>query len=199
MEKESNSAKIIFYKSPHVLWNLVGFDGEETLVIDEGEETKIYIISGKTGSAIWSRIDGKYSVEDIKDEMTDCGRLNQRDASHFLKDFLDRLEDHGLIRKKPPQQTGREEDQPLLPWPEKLSPPDLSPFETESFFSSDLVALGSFQGALNNSGGQFPCNSSEGGMNDIGGGPLCGAGSGYGFVNAGWFGRVCPNNDPNND
>lgn len=184
---------MILYKSSKVLWNPVGLDEEEILIVYEGDETKIYIISGGTGAAIWSRIDGKHTVEEIQKEMAEQGRISTEEASKMLRRFLDDLEKNDLIHKSPPLSEATETEDPRIPWPKTFSPPVFSPFHPESFVSSNLVALGSFQGGQNNAGGSFLCTSSSGGLNDAGENTPCHAppGEGYGFINLGWFGRPC--------
>jgi hypothetical protein len=184
---------LILYKSNKVLWNPVGLDEEEILILYEGDQTKIYIISGGTGAAIWSRIDGKHSVEDIQKEMAEHGRISTGDASKMLRRFLADLEEHDLIQKSPPSSMETERDGPSISWPKTFSPPVFSPFHPESFVSSNLVALGSFQGGQNNAGGAGLCTGGPGGLNDVGGNGPCHAapGEGYGFINFGWFGNPC--------
>jgi hypothetical protein len=184
---------LVLYKSNNVLWNPVGLDEEEILVVHEAVDTNIYIISGKTGAAIWSRIDGKNSVADIGAEMAEYGQISPEEASKMLNPFLADLEHHELIQKTRPPSMETEPEDPPIPWPEILSTPVFSPFHPESFVSSNIVALGSFQGSQNNAGGTAMCTGGLGGLNDVGGGDPCHAapGDGYGFINLGWYGQPC--------
>ncbi len=184
---------MILYRSNKVLWNPVGLDEEEILIVYEGDETKIYIISGGTGAAIWSRIDGKNSFTDIQKEMAEHGGISTEEASKMLRRFLDDLEENDLIQKAPPSSMENETDDPHIPWPKTFSPPVISPFHPESFVSSNIVALGSFQGGQNNAGGIPMCTGGLGALNDVGGGTPCRGepGQGHGFLNQGWFGQPC--------
>ncbi len=184
---------MIYYKAKDVLWNPVGLDGEESLIIKEGDETKLFIIYGQTGTAIWSRIDGHRSVQDIEDEMVAEIRIDETEASTLLEDFLNELEENKLISATPPQNPLPPPPCSLVPWPETAIPPSLKPFDMEPFVSSDLVALGSFVGGNNNTSTPASCigGGIEGGMNDVGGGFLCGPGTGYGMWNGGWFFTPC--------
>ena len=168
-------------------------DEEEILIVYEADETKIYIISGGTGAAIWSRIDGKTSVEEIQNEMAEHARISTEEASKMLRLFLADLEENDLIQKSPPSSMAAETEDPPISWPKTFSPPVFSPFHPETFVSSNLVALGSFQGGQNNAGGSGLCTGGPGGLNDVGGSVPCHAapGEGYGFFNFGWFGNPC--------
>ncbi len=183
---------MIFYKAKNVLWNPVGLDGEESLLIAEGDETKLFIIYGQIGTAIWSRIDGNRSVEDIKNEMVREIQITETEASSLLQHFLNELEENQLVTTTPPQSPLPPSHCSIVPWPENAIPPSLKPFDMEPFVSSDLVALGSFVGGTNNAATPATCwGGAEGGLNDVGGGFLCGPGSGYGFTNGGWFFTPC--------
>ena len=174
------------------MWNQVGLDGDEILLIHEGKETRMYIISDRTGAAIWSRIDGKNSVEDIENEMVHHGNIAKSEASRILSGFLAALEQHALVQKNPSPADMEEKTGPShISWPNPISSPVLSPFHLEEFVSQDLVALGSFQGALNNTSGHVPCHSGEGGVNDVGGHGPCRPGPGHGFLNAGIINVPC--------
>jgi hypothetical protein len=183
---------MIFYKAKDVLWNPVGLDGEESLLIKEGDETLLFIIIGQMGSAIWSRIDGNRSLQDIEQEMVQKIQIEAIEASTLLEDFLNELAENQLITSTPPQNPLPTPSCPLVPWPEKVITPSLKPFDMEPFVSSDLIALGSFVGGTNNAQSPATCwGGTEGGINDVGGGFLCGPGDSYGFANAGWFFTPC--------
>lgn len=174
---------MVFYKASDVIWNPVGL---------EGEETRVFIITGRVGTAIWSRIDGCRSVRDIEAEMVQHLDADDSAASSLLRDFFDKLEKNGLITAIPSDNSLSAPACNPFPWPDIMVPPTLEPFDMEPFISSDLVALGSFAGGNNNTTSNATCwGGTEGGVNDVGGGFVCGPGSGYGYVNGGLFFTSC--------
>ncbi len=181
-----------FTRSPAVLWDPVGLDGEEILLVREGDETDIYIISGGSGTGIWARLNGNNTAEDIADDMAGTGVISRTEALKLVEAFISDLLEYGLIQEQKTQKKAADtKELPLPPWPVRLSTPTLKPFRPEKLVSSELVAVGTFQGSQNNAGGAMPCSGGDGGINNAGGVGPCRPGPGHGFINAGWIGVPC--------
>lgn len=174
-----------------VLWHPVGTDNDEILLIREDAAVEMFILSGKTAVAIWTRLDGSRTVTEIVDEMVAASDVTKHDASAILSDFTDDLESHGLVAAFSDRHTEPVKESPS-PWPRPIVPPILMPFNPEDMVSSELVALGSFIGGINNArGGNFCPGREGGGVNDVGADWPCRPGEGYGFVNGGFFDTPC--------
>lgn len=175
-------------RAGEILWNPVGRDPEELLLVLEGEETRIFVLSGRTGAALWSRLDGTRSVRDLARELADASGMALESARDLIASFLQTLESEGLVTPSP----GPVSHADPLPWPADPEPPSLLPFSPDELAAPDLVAVGSYQGGYNNTGGgAFPCSSGQGGVNDVGGPYPCRPGDGNGYLNRGWFGVPC--------
>jgi hypothetical protein len=173
-----------------VLWNPVGRDPEELLVVAEGEETRIFVLSGRTAAALWTRLDGTCSVDDLAIELSQQAGVPLKDALALIAPFVEELEDLHLVEKAFGPCDGVSTDP--LPWPNSPNRPRVIPFSPEDLAAPDLVAVGSYQGGYNNAGGSaLPCGSGQGGVNDVGGQFACRPGPENGFLNAGWVGVPC--------
>jgi hypothetical protein len=180
----------VYQSVRNVLWNPVGRDPEELLLVQEGEETRIFVLSGRTGAALWSRLDGSRSVDDLARELADASGIALDPARDLIAPFLQELATEGLVEPAPSPGTASPSDP--LPWPSDPEPPSLVPFSPDELAAPDLVAVGSYQGGYNNTGtGAFPCSTGQGGVNDVGGQYPCRPGDGNGFLNRGWFGVPC--------
>lgn len=173
-----------------VLWHPVGTDSDEILLIREGAEMEMFILSGKTAVAVWTRLDGSRTVTEIIGEMVAESGVTKHDASGILTDFIDDLESHDLIAAFSDRHTEPLKES-LSPWPSSIVPPSLLPFNPEELVSSEVMALGSFIGGFNNNRSDSSCRGGEGGVNNYGGRFGCRPGAGYGFVNGGFFNTPC--------
>jgi hypothetical protein len=180
----------VYQRAREVLWNPVGRDPEEFLLVREGEETRIFVLSGRTGAAVWTRLDGTRSVDDLVREMGGEAGVPADSARDLIAPFLQELATEGLVEPAPSPGTASPSDP--LPWPADPEPPSLVPFSPDELAAPDLVAVGSYQGGYNNTGsGALFCSTGEGGVNDVGGQHPCRPGDGNGFLNRGWFGVPC--------
>jgi hypothetical protein len=178
----------VYQRAGEVLWNPVGRDPEEILLVSEGEETRIFVLSGRTGAALWSRLDGTRSLGDLAGELADAAGMPLAAARDLIASIMNALEAEGLVTASP----GPASPCDPLPWPSSPEPSTLVPFSPEELAAPDLVAVGSFQGGYNNTGsGAFPCGAGQGGVNDVGGQYPCRPGDGNGYLNRGWFGVPC--------
>lgn len=162
-------------RNPDVLWHAVGVDAEETLLIKEGAETRMFIVSGATGAAIWSRLDGARTAGDIAEEMAAARQITIEAARALVAGFLNGLEENELVAKADLYRTST----PAVPaeftdWPKNIAPPALAPLELESLVADGMVALASFAGGKENVGGSGSCSPSLGGKNNVTGHePVC--------------------------
>ncbi len=159
----------------NVLWHPVGADPEEILLVHEGAEVKMYLLTGKTGGALWTRLDGSRTLREIIEEMVATGAATSEEAEKVLSDFIEHLSAYGLVVEATERQScGAEKKQ--WPWPVCVEPPDLTRFDPESLLTSEMVALGSFQGGQSNATGKSICQGGIGGTGNSGDNRPCGAG-----------------------
>ncbi len=164
---------MIYFKCPNVLWNTVGIEGEESLLIKEGKEVDMFIISGKLGSAIWSRLDGMRTVGDLALEVASHFEMDRDEILDVVAAFIKSLEEHELIQTEPIKspQAGTTV---MIDWPVTMEAPTLSHFDIQSLVSEDMVAFASFAGGRDNIGGGGSCQVGIGGKNNIDGAqPVC--------------------------
>jgi Coenzyme PQQ synthesis protein D (PqqD) len=160
-----NELFMIYFRCPDVLWNPIGIDGEESLLIKEGEESEMFIISGTLGSAIWSRLDGTRTVNYIALEMADHVEVSRDDALDTVNTFMASLEENQLIQKEQVKSPSTDSSI-IIDWPEIMETPTLSPFDLQTLVSEDMVALASFAGGQSNTGGVGSCQVGPGGRNN---------------------------------
>lgn len=164
---------MIYCRCPDVLWNNIGIEGEESLLIKEGEEIDMFIISGKIGSAIWSRLDGTRTVHDIALEMADLVDVDKDNALDTVTTFMASLEENQLIQTAP-ESPPPNDSSIIIDWPETMETPVLSPFDLQTLVSEDMVAFASFAGGKSNIDGHGACKVGPGGKNNITGlQPVC--------------------------
>jgi hypothetical protein len=182
------------YISAHsVLWNKVGLNGEEALLIKEDSETRLFTITGQTGVALWSRVASGTTFKGLVEEMAQVFDLSVQDAVQIVEPFLKRLLELELVtsRSNGPFLKNGLKTATIVEYPIKIDAFAIEPLELEALVDEDLVALGSFQGGQNNIGGNPTCKSGIGGKNNFGGNGPCRKGTGYGFNNAGWSDSPC--------
>ncbi len=162
-----------YFRCPDVLWNTVGVTAEEALLIKEGETVEMYIVTGKLGSALWSRLDGTRTIDDLALEMADHLGVDKNDARDVVTPFIESLKEQALIQTEPINGSP-EELNTIVDWPEIMESPTLSPFDLQTLVSEDMVAFASFAGGRQNVGGGGSCQVGPGGKNNIGGAqPVC--------------------------
>ena len=69
---------------------------EETIILDS--ETQEYFSINEIGKVIWSLLEEKKSLEEIKAEMLDMYEVPQEQLEKDLLNFLQALEQKGLIK-----------------------------------------------------------------------------------------------------
>ncbi len=159
-----------YCRAPDVLWNTVGVSQEEALLIKEERVPRIFIVSGKSGAAIWSRLDGAHTPEQISEEMAVAQGLPCSEALAIIAAFLEELEESGLITDG----GNAIVPQPIVDWPETTEVPTLAPLELDTLVTDDMVALASFVGGRSNVGGNGVCQVGPGGKNNTTGSqPVC--------------------------
>ncbi|MCF8061921.1 MAG: PqqD family protein [Deltaproteobacteria bacterium] len=167
----------VYQRGGDVLWNPVGRDPDELLLVHEGQDTRIFVLSGRTGAAVWTRLDGARSLDDLSIELArECGTPLE-DARNLIASFVRELQAEGLVELLSRPSPSRACDP--LPWPADPEPPALAPFSSESLAAPDLVAVGSYQGGHNNIGHHKVCHAGAGGFNNQGGPGPCRPGHGW--------------------
>lgn len=167
----------VYQRCEGVLWNPVGRDPEELLLVAEGEETRIFVLSGRTAATLWTRLDGTCSVEALARELSEHAGVPLKAALEHLVPFVEELEALHLIEIA--SSSSSVESPSPLPWPESLEPPCVIPFSPEDLAAPDLVAVGSYQGGHDNTGRGSVCHSGVGGFNNYGGNGPCRPGHGW--------------------
>lgn len=173
----------MYRRSRDVLWNPVGREPEELLLVHEGRETRIYVVTGRTGAALWTRLDGTRSTDDLARDLSEHAGISLEQAGALILPFIDQLRSHQLVDVV----KGHCEPEPAdpLPWPGQPAQPELVLFTPESLAAADLVAVGSYQGGKDNVGsGPQPCKVGPGGWSNFGGSGPCRPGQ-HGFGNVG--------------
>ncbi len=168
----------VYQRGAEVLWNPVGRDPDELLLVHEGTDTRIFVLSGRTGAAVWTRLDGTRSLDDLSLELACESGMPLEDACNLIDPFVRELQFEGLAEILSRPSTTQACD--LLPWPRNPEPPSLAQFSPESLAAPDLVAVGSYQGGNNNSSSGSVCHSGIGGFNNQGGNGPCRSGHGWG-------------------
>ena len=179
---------------PNVIWNKVGLQAEEALLIAENSNTQIFIVSGQTGVVLPSRLQTGRSLDDLAAEMQKVFDLNKSQVLPLLQPFIQQLESHELVMIIEPDQIADDPaDLTDLPdWPSVCDAPSLNRLEIDELVDQELVALGSFQGGTRNTSGTWSCwGGQAGGVNDTSGNQPCRPGAGYGFLNGGYASPTC--------
>ncbi len=175
----------IFRRAREVLWSPVGRDPEELLLVQEGGETCVYVVTGRVGVALWTRLDGSRSVDDLARDLSDHTGISREQALVLITPFIDQLQEHHLLDSLHDSSEVEVEPVDPAPWPDQPIPSTLVPFSPESLAAPELVAVGSYLGGLDNAGsGPQPCQVGPGGWNNYGGAGPCRAGQ-HGFGNVG--------------
>ena len=179
---------------PRVIWNTVGEDAGEVILLLESQETRIFIVSTRTGAAVISRLRSGVTLETLVKELQDAAGIHRQTAEQIIYPLIEQLEAEDLVTTEEslPRDAGPDtEDDSLISWPDHGESPALEIMDLVDMADETLTAAGSFQGGLNNSQGTLSCWSGEGAVNNVGGKQACRPGQGYGFVDGGWADTPC--------
>jgi hypothetical protein len=185
---------MLYKLSPNVIWNKVGLEAEEALLIAENSNTQVYIVNGQTGVALLARLQTGLSLDDLAAEMQDMYECSKSQALAILQPFIQQLEAHGLVSAVETSNSmdSLSADSELAAWPTAYETPSLNRLEIDDIVDQELVALGSFQGGYSNTQGTWSCwGNQAAGVNDTSGSQPCRPGPGYGFVNGGLSSPTC--------
>ena len=179
----------MIHRSPHVLWHPVGQSSDELLLMIEGAETALFIITGAVGAAIWMRLESDCTEAEIAAALAAACHLPLEDARKIVCDFLAALEGEGLVERGTAGPDRPSSGKHAIEWPEEVTVPQLHRFDPEAAVEENLVALGSFVGGRDNASGNRYCYGNVGGVGNFGGSQPCRPEQG--FTNAGWVPVSC--------
>lgn len=154
----------IYRRCPDVLWHRVGVNHEETLLIREGDEVRMFVASGATGAAIWSRLDGALSADDIAAALAAERNLPVSEAQAIVTDFLNILAENDLIEQGVSAPSVAPE---IIAWPQTVEVPSLEHLALESLVAEEMGVLASLAGGQSNTGGNGSCQGGVGGKDNL--------------------------------
>lgn len=93
---------------PRTASQITSVDTDDGIVLVSAETGKIRVLN-PVGSAVWRLIDGRKSLGQIEDFLTEEYHLQREEARHDLYEFIAELEERELVRLEDSFVEGRDE------------------------------------------------------------------------------------------